>query len=604
MDSLRKARDKLRHDSVDLEDGDDGTMEDNMADNTVFNSEAMPSKGKPEERSKRQRIKEKAKTIAHVTAHPRQALQQQATKQLVANERPWLDHQEDADVELLDAHDTLEKAQDHLGQATGAPGVVLAVEDAKDRVQAVESEREESQVAWHMSRYVRRARVVRWPVSMPPTSTYHQYDSMGRSQRFFWVKWIGHLVLYGLQDATLHYIEPTNAVPYELETLTLHVERLLVASQDFQIWWMRVRRVYTWEDPWLTFKWLALFLVQLKTSYVMSTLWVYLLYSVVSNFYGKHSRTWMRESHNRAGNTKERASLLSELIIRHGSDAWVEPLMEELGPWIQLQLGDLADFLEISASYYNWRNVSSTAATCVIYVALILLSVGTSLEYSIKILWMGVAQASFNYLREHALSSVQKRSDLLSDDENDILEGDEDDIFFDSTSTPQIKARPGRVYTTPAVETMIMSFPARWSGQRGRLHIFSSSVRFISEVSGASRLKPSSSHHTVLWERSLEELLEVRKVHSPSSKIPLPLTSKGSGNAALSILWVAPEKMASVMTTEEVSNDLEHCEEELIYGMDKKRRDEAFNAMVGVAGAMGALFMDLQPDPKLQTRMH
>ena len=200
---------------------------------------------------------------------------------------------------------------------------------------------------------------------------------------------------------------------------------------------------------------------------------------------------------------------------------------------------------------------------------------------------------------------MQKPSDLLED--VDTQSDDDDDAFFDCSSTPQIKARPGHVYTTPtfAAEKTIMSFTARWSGQRGRLHIFSSSVRFISETSGAKRLKSSTPRDgTTLWERPLDELLEVRKVHSPTSKIPLPLTSKGSGNGALSILWVSPEKLASVMTTEEVGNDDEHCEEELFYGMDVKRRDEAFNALVGVAGAMGALFMDLQPDPKGQSRMH
>ena len=151
---------------------------------------------------------------------------------------------------------------------------------------------------------------------------------------------------------------------------------------------MRVRRVYTWEDPWLTAKWLVIFLIQVKTGFFLSAFWAYLFYSVVSNFYGKHSRTWMRESHERAMNNKERASMLSELIIRHGSDAWVDPLMDELGPWIQLQLGDAADFLEACSSYYEWRNVSATLSTCVIYVALFLLGAATPLDYSVRVFWM------------------------------------------------------------------------------------------------------------------------------------------------------------------------------------------------------------------------
>jgi len=48
------------------------------------------------------------------------------------------------------------------------------------------------------------------------------------------------------------------------------VERLLVVSQAYQHWWSRVRYIYRWEDSWLTFKWLVVCLVLLKTGYVMS----------------------------------------------------------------------------------------------------------------------------------------------------------------------------------------------------------------------------------------------------------------------------------------------------------------------------------------------
>lgn len=95
----------------------------------------------------------------------------------------------------------------------------------------------------------------------------------------------------------------------------------------------------------------------------------------------------MRESHERAKAAKERASMLSELIVRHGQEDWLEPLLDEFGPWIQLQLGDLADFLEVSASYYDWRNVRSTTSTCCAYTALFLVSAIPKLDFSIKIFW-------------------------------------------------------------------------------------------------------------------------------------------------------------------------------------------------------------------------
>lgn len=41
------------------------------------------------------------------------------------------------------------------------------------------------------------------------------------------------------------------------------------------------------------------------------------------------------------------ASKLGELIDKHGRNDWLDPLIESLGPQIQLQLGDLANMLEV-----------------------------------------------------------------------------------------------------------------------------------------------------------------------------------------------------------------------------------------------------------------
>ena len=38
---------------------------------------------------------------------------------------------------------------------------------------------------------------------------------------------------------------------------------------------------------------------------------------------------------------------VGELIDKHGRDDWIEPLVDHLGPYIQLQLGDVANILEV-----------------------------------------------------------------------------------------------------------------------------------------------------------------------------------------------------------------------------------------------------------------
>ncbi len=38
-----------------------------------------------------------------------------------------------------------------------------------------------------------------------------------------------------------------------------------------------------------------------------------------------------------------------EMIDKHGREQWLGPLIDELGPYVQLQLNDLANLLEVLA---------------------------------------------------------------------------------------------------------------------------------------------------------------------------------------------------------------------------------------------------------------
>ena len=46
-------------------------------------------------------------------------------------------------------------------------------------------------------------------------------------------------------------------------------------------------------------------------------------------------------------NSKGTASRFSELIDRHGRHDWLEPVLNDVGPYVQLQLGDMANMLEV-----------------------------------------------------------------------------------------------------------------------------------------------------------------------------------------------------------------------------------------------------------------
>ena len=68
---------------------------------------------------------------------------------------------------------------------------------------------------------------------------------------------------------------------------------------------------------------------------------------MLKNRYDPTSVESIRQSMQRALDSRCTASRFSELIDRHGRNDWLKPLLEDLGPPVQLQLGDLANMLEV-----------------------------------------------------------------------------------------------------------------------------------------------------------------------------------------------------------------------------------------------------------------
>ena len=45
------------------------------------------------------------------------------------------------------------------------------------------------------------------------------------------------------------------------------------------------------------------------------------------------------------------ALTIGELIEKNGEHRWIEPLIEEMGPWLMIQLADLSNLLEVILKY-------------------------------------------------------------------------------------------------------------------------------------------------------------------------------------------------------------------------------------------------------------
>lgn len=71
------------------------------------------------------------------------------------------------------------------------------------------------------------------------------------------------------------------------------------------------------------------------------------MYIVLKNRYAPSSVESLRESMRKAVDSRSTASRFGELIDKHGRNDWLEPVIDRLGPYVQLQLGDMANMLEI-----------------------------------------------------------------------------------------------------------------------------------------------------------------------------------------------------------------------------------------------------------------
>ncbi len=290
------------------------------------------------------------------------------------------------DQELLAAHDALEQAAS--SDESDLEKVVSELEKAQSRVQKVEQQRESLQTAWILSRHVSRVKVVR-PVSRPSKSQFRKGD------RLQWERYLGHLALYYSRSFTSGYIDDFKSPPFDLEDLARVVERIAITSAPWQSFCVSVRNVYMWKDPRRTSQWLGVFCILWYTQHIVAFFYFYVIYSTIRNRSRKTSVRTVRESVGRAFNREARVQAWGELIQRHGQHDWLEPFLDEIGPIIQLQLGDLADLLEVFTNFHRWERPDLTLATLFFFSCCLLIALCADMEFCVRLVWLIVGGGFF-----------------------------------------------------------------------------------------------------------------------------------------------------------------------------------------------------------------
>ncbi|KAI4284820.1 MAG: hypothetical protein L6R38_001156 [Xanthoria sp. 2 TBL-2021] len=221
--------------------------------------------------------------------------QRKTNKEVAANLlSPEVTHAQD--VELIHAQDSLNNAQTESEKAK-------ACED----LETLKKARQDLFVRWTMDRHV--LKIKRLERKTTPERRHGEQDSepIPKTGEVGWKAYSQQLVLQQAEKYGGQYIGSfSEPPPASQETVSASVERLLIASSPWQELAMHIRRIYRWENRRETSAYFVAFI----------SLWVY-------------------------------GALCAAAIEKRGAQIWVDPLIEVMGEWLLLQLGDMANLLEI-----------------------------------------------------------------------------------------------------------------------------------------------------------------------------------------------------------------------------------------------------------------
>ncbi len=149
------------------------------------------------------------------------------------------------------------------------------------------------------------------------------------------------------------------------EVVVPAVERLLVASAPFQELIMTTRKIYRWDDPNETSKYLAGFAVAWAFNQVLPAGIFGIIYLIANRKIHEPTLNDLRKDVIRTEDRNRTALSVTEFIEKEGAEGWVDELVRVIGPWLMIQLADLANLMEIIRNFYEWRVPSRTMVTIV-----------------------------------------------------------------------------------------------------------------------------------------------------------------------------------------------------------------------------------------------
>ncbi|CAN9345262.1 unnamed protein product [Alternaria alternata] len=281
------------------------------------------------------------------------------------------------------------------GREVDLVNVATAVNQAKtgaEKAQAQENlaemlnQRQSTYVRWSLDRHVTKIRILpRDTAVLKPRSDFEKEDTAGRTVTN-WRAYGSHLLDYYAHRYGGQYIGFGSDPPTpSKETIMPNIERLIVATSPFQEFIMTTRRVYRWEYPAETTKYLVIYIVLWYLNLLLPGALSVVLYLVAERRLHGQSIEDLREDIKHREDVERTALSLTEFIEKQGDENWAHDLLQDLGPWLMVQLADLANFFESVRNFYEWRKPTRTLAVLVVLATGILITVFTPLWLLIKV---------------------------------------------------------------------------------------------------------------------------------------------------------------------------------------------------------------------------
>jgi hypothetical protein len=279
--------------------------------------------------------------------------------------------------------------------------------------------------------------------------------------------------------------------------LLKQVERIVMASSPWQRWVMQLHQIQIWETPKRSISWFTVWLIVWAMNWIFPFIICLALYSVLRRKFGYATKEKLEEAQMRAQDATKTAHTFGEVISRHGSEEWVDPVLETVVPTIQPYIKDLADWLEVLNNFWDYRDSRSSDSALVLLSLILGLITFTSTDFLVRVASLGAILAFFLH---HPLSIRYQRYPHILLPLHWILWDvpTHTELSFNYLRNQAIDVRKANPDLDP--DSNIFATDCSWEAVKGTLILSLNGVRFIHKFPDEG-----------LWKRSWLDLDEMKK---------------------------------------------------------------------------------------------